>query len=263
MLLCVYFSCLKFSAVPDWGRFTIHLKPTYRDPSAKPSQIKVWQLNNPELTSDEETIKLYLALSSLLSPVKRRVTAELLKSWKAEAFSSTAWNQRVWVLPRFRQPLLENVTWTNQELGKPEKMKDYILDAAALSDLPAGLHPSDHWFVDTCVPKGVLGPGASEITVSVGSRRRVTLGAGGLAALPGPSAPSTADNAVEKDAPRQAGGASPDQAPSRVLRNVPSDPDKQSWREVIGRRTVQLVSEGKWVSILPGCTHNVKYWFGQ
>ena len=49
----------------------------------------------------------------------------------------------------------------------------------------------------------------------------------------------------------------------KTLKAVPSDLDSTPWPERIGRKTVELVKAGRWVSPLDGDVNNVAYQFDQ
>ena len=221
--------------------------------------IVSFQDKEPELQPDDETIKLYLALLGLLKPMKKKVTAGVLKSWVGEAFVKESWNQISWVVPRFRQADLPSLTWWNAELRKEEKMKDYIIDPSS-SAQPAGFDPTESWLVDDSVPKSVLGAGATSLILRAWSKRSVSLPPADL----GPKAVEDTSgtppdfsppfllislaptNSVESEGANLASKATP------VFKAVPNDPDKKEpWPQRIGRRTVALAGEGKWAVGIP------------
>ena len=138
-------------------------------------QLRKWAEDDPAIKADEDNVKLYLALKEILAESNERVTPDIMKESKRELVSSTAWVQQVNLLPKLRKLDLDTLTWTSQELQKTEKVKDYLLDPRYLTSgsIPAGCDPNEHWFVYTNVPVSVLGPGVTQIQVSVSSNVRL------------------------------------------------------------------------------------------
>ena len=188
----------------------------------------------------------------------------------------------MWVVPKFRTPALPQLTWWNPELRKQCAMQEHMLDPFALSGIPGGMEPSEYWFVDDCVPRGVLGAGVTDITVSVGTQRSVKLPSdlGGVPALmPQADSPQEEEGAAAglgqpatcsaegagsaareltraPRTPERVGRGTVQGSVAKELKAVPSDPDKESWPTRIGRRTVQLAKEEKLTSLVPGCPNN-------
>ena len=125
-------------------------------------QLNEWMQRGEAVDDTESSIRLFLAIKSLLPP-KARLTPALFHGVKTQAWSTSSLARPVWIVMKELLPEL------------PVEVKPYIIQPEEMetSSLPDGLTADTCWFVDQGAERSKLGKGVLVHTVTMGTTRSV------------------------------------------------------------------------------------------
>ena len=125
------------AASVEQAKQQVILTPQNKDRA--PRTLKAWKFD-----VSENQVQLYLALSK----GRGRVSKQLMEKWSKTVVSKSSLVQGLWVVPRDRNPLLENKT----------DVQPFLVDPWSCDEWPQGINRESVVILDKGYPPGIAGP---------------------------------------------------------------------------------------------------------